>query len=60
MGALGAQALQVGVGDSPQAAGAECRGARAGRSIKPGSASNSGSCSGGEGQHFYGTSFVNE
>ena len=47
---MGAQALEVGVGDGPQAAGAESAvGPRAGRSIKPENASNSGSCLGGEG-----------
>lgn len=50
MGAAGAQALEVGVGDGPQAAGAESAvGPRAGRSIKPESASNSRSCLEGEG-----------
>ena len=50
MGVAGAQALVVGVGDGPQAAGAESAvGPRAGRSIKPENASNSGSCLGGEG-----------
>lgn len=55
------QALEVGVGVGPQAAGAwSAVGPRGGRSVKPESASNPGSCLGGEGTSTYGTSFVND
>lgn len=61
MGASGAQALEVGVGVGPQAAGAgSAVGPRGGRSVKPESASNPGSCLGGEGTSTYGASFVND